>query len=304
MVTIILIFVLATALTALAFYRNRRAYKMLCTDKNTPLKLTVGEIIWLVLCWIAVALMALFLLETAVGLWYDDDPQLSDVLLTFVFSFFIPLTWIVFGLYTFALIRAFARFTRADSKLLWGHALNAWLLFIIVLIGAQGGEKGGFDEMKENYGRHGQEMQALVGDIRYMFPDSVDVRLIFDWRGRVYDVTVSTADTDSILYQDGTCRADIMEGRHPEYLPPECIDSLYTRLKHVGCYGLKTDFGKENCVALRFARTTYGHYSYKFYALPRRYSELKILRSAPNICVISPSVICYRYIGSQRFHEL
>ena len=120
----------------------------------------------------------------------------------------------------------------------------------------------------------------------------------------MYDLTVSTADSDSILYQSGTCRANTMEDKCPEYLSAVRIDSLYTKLKQVDCYGLKTDFGEKKCVSLRFARTTYGHYSYEFYALPLKPSELKTLQSEPNIRIISPSVICYHYIGSQRFQEL
>ena len=297
-------FLLATGVTLFAIYANKH-------DKHTPFKVTNATDkpshltkLCLVLCWTAVILTALFLLETAVGLWFDDNPQLSGVLFIFVFTLFIPLTWIVCGLYAFALLRAFARFTRADGKLLWGHAVNIWLLFIIILIGIQGGEKGGFNEMKENYSRCRHEMQALTADIQHMFPDSVNVRLIFDWRGRMYDLTVSTADSDSILYQSGTCRANTMEDRRPEYLSAVRIDSLYTKLKQVDCYGLKTNFGEKKCVSLRFARTTYGHYSYKFYALPLKPSELKTLQSEPNIRIISPSVICYHYIGSQRFQEL
>ena len=291
MITTVLFFVLATALTILAVYRTNRTTRVICTSKNARPKLTPWEIVWLILRWLAIIIGTVGLMGIIIVLYKSETPDRDTVFFAFLVLSFYPPTLIVEVFYVLSLILSLTGKIRGDRWALRGHVVGAWLLFVIFMLCLLGDGDCNTTIMRAHYRQYGGAMHALVNDVKQQIPDSVDISITFDWRGNPYNIILSKADNNEIFYQKGTHNEGKTIGKLPLYLTPDHLKALQKRLKAIGCRSIETGCSGYRYTRLLFRNTGYAAFYYRFYDHPLNSKEIKKLNTDSDIILYNRHVV-------------
>lgn len=312
MIIIALFFVLSIVLAALAFHRTKRAERSVLPAETAEPNSIERMPFSIVLCYIATGISTLSLLFLLLVFCFAADINGTMVVITFLFAALWFITIPGACLYFYSFVRSLFSNNRHSRKLLWLHTINMLLVCMLAVADLQTGQTCDADTMEAHYRQYGRDMQTLVNDIRHGLPDSTRLSVEFIRYGKVDRLFLK--GHNSISYNREIDSIGMLKTRHAQTagITPERLETLYQRLKAVGCRGIDIDNYSRNPAVLLFRRVSMGAYYFCLYDIPLTDNELKELTSDDAMIVLNRRVVLQygggaiggqNFIGKEEFEQ-